>query len=178
MQRPHHYLPPWCMEGMQSMTIQHLNMLPHYLIYDPFEAAIFTVACLAFWSQAWLARTTLQQCLQHLAAYHMNGLILCDQWAIGDMGRTGFFMDSKCANSAYCALNGTCPLTLSCPKLPAVHLENLDGSWSPMWKTWFLTWCNSLWTSPIPVTVSGHSFWIGGTTHLLLSITCSLLWSK
>jgi len=51
---------------------------------------------------------------------------------------------------------------------PLFAFETADGSWAPMIRTWFLECCNEVWEKEGLSSVKGHSFCIGGTTHLLL----------
>src|SRR5882724_6206384 len=54
---------------------------------------------------------------------------------------------------------------------PSCHLfgfEAISGHFEPMCKAWFLDRCNEVWLSKNLTMTSGHSFRIGGTTHLLL----------
>src|SRR5882724_672058 len=46
--------------------------------------------------------------------------------------------------------------------------ETGGGTWAPMKRMWFLTWCNTIWACEGLSLVKGHGFQIGGTTHLLL----------
>ena len=72
-------------------------------------------------------------------------------------------------NSAYCALKWHLFTNSSLSDaVPLFTFEMLDGGWSPMWKSWFLTCCTGLWSTQFPLPISGHSFHIGGMTHLLL----------
>jgi len=48
------------------------------------------------------------------------------------------------------------------------RFETKDGSHAPMCRSWLLACCNEALSSMNLNTLSGHSFRIGGTTHLLL----------
>src|SRR5882672_11859124 len=54
---------------------------------------------------------------------------------------------------------------------PSAHIfafETADGNHAPMCRLWFLSRCNEVWEKDGLTVLSGHSFRIGGTTHLLL----------
>ena len=54
---------------------------------------------------------------------------------------------------------------------PSSHLfvfKDFDGVFIPMCKSLFLARCNKIWSSTSLSCLGGHSFCIGGTTHLLL----------
>jgi len=54
------------------------------------------------------------------------------------------------------------------PHAPLFTYETGDGMWSPMKHVWFLRRCNEIWEKDRLSVAKGHSFQIGGTTHLLL----------
>ena len=79
------------------------------------------------------------------------------------------YTDSQCACSAHRTLLFHLLINARLLKnLPLFAFETLDSGWSPMRKAWFLTRCRHAWSSHFPSPVLGHSFRIGGTTHLLL----------
>jgi len=52
--------------------------------------------------------------------------------------------------------------------MPLFAFETGEGEWSPMRWDWFLARCNQVWALEKLSLVKGHSFRIGGMTHLLL----------
>ena len=86
---------------------------------------------------------------------------LCSKWLL--------FTDSQCATSELCVLKFHLFVNACLPKsLPLFIFETFNGGWSPMWKEWFLARCCQAWSLHFPSPIMGHSFHIGGTTHLLL----------
>jgi len=51
---------------------------------------------------------------------------------------------------------------------PMFAFETGEDTWSPMRHSWFLARCNEIWALEGLVSIKGHGFRIGGTTHLLL----------
>jgi len=51
---------------------------------------------------------------------------------------------------------------------PLFMFETGDSMCAPMKCAWFLARCNTIWSCEGFVSINGHGFWIGGTTHLLL----------
>jgi len=54
---------------------------------------------------------------------------------------------------------------------PSAHIfafETADGNHAPMCRSWFLSHCNEIWYKDGLDLLQGHSFRIGGTTHLLI----------
>src|SRR5882724_2535797 len=79
------------------------------------------------------------------------------------------WIDSCCSCSAEWAFQNHRTINTCVP--PSSHIfgfETISGHFLPMPKSWFLNRCNEVWLSKGLTTTSGHSFKIGGTTHLLL----------
>jgi len=165
------------------MTIQHLECLHASLDFDdPFDASIFAMACLTFWSQVHLGELIFDKTFDpslYMARSRVTFSKTSNNHAYGKCwhprmktklnGDWLLFTDSECANSAYHALKWHLfSNSALSDAVPLFMFETLDGGWSPMWKSWFLTQCNSLWSAQFPLLVSGHSFHISGMTHLLL----------
>ena len=77
--------------------------------------------------------------------------------------------NSRCVCSAQWAFSNHLRINHNSP--PLGHLfafEAEDGSFPPMRRTWFIAKCNDIWLSSSLGVLMGHSFCIGGTTHLLL----------
>ena len=77
--------------------------------------------------------------------------------------------DSACLASAIWAIKNHLDVN---DKLPTdAHLFAFEGDDSKHYaikRSWFLDCCNEIWKSAKLPTIMGHSFHIGGTTHLLL----------
>jgi len=52
---------------------------------------------------------------------------------------------------------------------PLFAWQSTDGSWCLMMKNWFMSLCRTAWKKEGVDVLGGHSFWIGGTTHHLMS---------
>jgi len=77
--------------------------------------------------------------------------------------------DLKCPCSAEWAFQNHQEINSHLPA--TAHLfgfETSTGSFQPMRKHWFLDRCNEIWSNSGFSVLPGHSFRIGGTTHLLL----------
>ena len=78
-------------------------------------------------------------------------------------------MDSGCECSALTAFQNHHALNQSLPdNAPLFAFKTADDSWVPMKCCWFMDRCNDTWTASLIPKLTGHSFHIGGTTHLLL----------
>src|SRR5882724_1567212 len=85
------------------------------------------------------------------------------------LGNWLLFTDSQCATSALRALKFHLLVNARLENnLSLFAFETLNGGWSPMRKEWFLMRCRQAWSPHFPSPITGHSFHIGGTTHLLL----------
>ena len=77
--------------------------------------------------------------------------------------------DSTCQCSALHAFNNHCRINTDIPAhVPLFAFETTSSDWAPMKGEWFMARCNEAWASSFPNKLTGHSFRIGGTTHLLL----------
>jgi len=77
--------------------------------------------------------------------------------------------DSQCLCSAEWAFKSHLTINQFVPQM--AHLlafETASGGLAPMRKHWFLAQCNKIWATKDFSSLTGHSFQIGGTTHLLL----------
>src|SRR5882672_1379735 len=79
------------------------------------------------------------------------------------------WMDSNCPCSVIWAFNNHWTMNSHVPA--SGHLfgfETDTGGFAPMWWQWFIGRCSEVWATRGLSALSGHSFRIGGTTHLLL----------
>ena len=54
------------------------------------------------------------------------------------------------------------------PHTPLFSFETGPSSWLPMKQSWLMECCGEVWLKNNLAPLTGHSFHIGGTTHLLL----------
>jgi len=79
------------------------------------------------------------------------------------------YMDSGCPCSPAIAvdmhlqLNSNIPLTV-----PLFAFMTSISAWASMTRSWFMARCNEIWSATSLPHLTGHSFRIGRTTHLLL----------
>ena len=139
--------------------------------------------CIAFWSQCRLAELCIDGVFDPQKHPSRNSLRRCgitvtgikygSFWApstkTSPNGQEILWTDSACPASAVWAIKNHLEIN---DKLPAnAHLfafEADDGKHYVMRRSWFLDRCNEIWKSAGLPTITGHSFRIGGTTHLLL----------
>ena len=77
--------------------------------------------------------------------------------------------DSGCPCSAQWAFLNHLTVNSHAPE--AAHIftfETETGNFEPMHRVWFMDRCNEIWAHSSLPPLTGHSFRIGGTTHLLL----------
>ena len=165
------------------VTIDHLRSLRRHLDFtDPFEVTIFAGACVAFWAQARLGELIFDGSFDPLlhasrgdftlscsTSGRRYGKLWVPRTKTKPLGDSLIFTDSNCECSAIAALLAHFQTNSSIPSsAPVFAFETLDGSFSPMRRSWFLARCNDIWQRENPARLLGHAFRIGGTTHLLL----------
>ena len=111
------------------VTINHLHILLEHLDFnDPFDSAVFAIACVAFWSQSCLGKLTfdgpfdaLQHAMQHgiklsvASSRRRFRKIWLPQTKTKPHSDWLMFTDSGCSCSAYLALLSHLTLNLSIP---------------------------------------------------------------
>ena len=165
------------------ITIDHIRSLRCHLDFtDPFEVTVFAVACVMFWAQACLGKLIFDGMFD--PALHASrrdftlscstsgrcyGKLWVPQTKMKPLGDLLMFTDSNCECSTVAAILTHLQTNLSIPSsAPVFTFETLDGSFSPMCRSWFLSCCNKIWQQENHTRLQGHVFWISGTTHLLL----------
>ena len=84
-------------------------------------------------------------------------------------GQDIIWTDSACPCSAEWAFRNHLQINNNIPNTAALFaFEDKVGKPIPMPQTWFMERCNNMWALSGLPSVTGHSFRIGGTTHLLL----------
>lgn len=170
------------------VTVEHLNCLRTHLdLTDSFDASVFAVATIAFWSCRRLGKllipspTTFDP-TRHISRSALPGLhrssptttyyTLHLPWTKTTLTR-GLIVSVTSINEPSCpaiALAHHLSRSTALPSnAPLFGYQSIspDG-WSPMTRDWFLRRCNEVWSSHHLETLTGHSFRIGGTTELLL----------
>jgi len=166
------------------VTLAHLKLLRSHLnLNNTFDAAIFAAATVAFWCQCRIGEVCVDS--QFNACMHASrdspqkgGLTVSNVafysfWAprtkTKPWGEFIMWTDSGCDCSAHWAFKNHLKVNRLAPS--SSHLfgfEGSDGIFYPMKRSWFISRCNEVWSSNGEVPLTGHSFRIGGTTHLLL----------
>jgi len=167
------------------VTLQHLQALRKNLdLTNSFDASVFAVACIAFWSCCRLGELLIdtdfdpaRQVSRSTAIKRgtaSNG-IRYSKFHIPSSKTKGLkgddinISDSTCDCSAYSAFEHHLSANSKVPgDAPLFAYETADGGWSPMRRSWFVDRCNAIWKKEGLGSLKGHGFRIGGTTHLLL----------
>ena len=168
------------------ITIEHIYALFKGLdLSNTFDAAVWAVASIAFWACCRLGELVVPS-QSHIdpLKYVLRKTTLkfasstC-RYATLHIPWTKTTKNNGANISITSRDDPACPLIalehhLSCsPNVPAhapfFSYETGEGGWAPMTRGWFLDRCNAVWTKAGYNKMSGHSFRIGGTTHLLLS---------
>ena len=166
------------------VTLAHLAMLKQNLdLNNMFDAAVWATATVAFWCQCHLAEVCVNGSFDPLInACHSSpcnsgttssGITYSSFWApstkMQPAGEEIRWINSSCPCSAERAFKNHLKINSRVP--PSNHLfsfETNTGGFEPMHRQWFTDRCNEIWSAVNLPTLSGHSFRVGGTTHLLL----------
>ncbi|KDR79126.1 hypothetical protein GALMADRAFT_243004 [Galerina marginata CBS 339.88] len=131
------------------VTIEHLYALGSGLDFtNAFDAAVWAIACIAFWCCCRLGEL--------LSFGEVNGTEYAScriPWTKTTL-REGAMLSITARDDPSNA--------------PFFSFETAHGGWAPMTKGWFLSRCNEVWVAAGLPEMPGHSFRIGGATHLLL----------
>ena len=170
------------------VTIEHLYALRSGLdLTNSFDAAIWAIACIAFWSCCRLGELVIPSTntfdpLKHVdqsekpifstasngtefATFHIPWTKTTLQEG-ADISVTAHPQDPSCPIAAlrhHISCNTKLPSSA-----PMFTFETANGGWSPMTKSWFMSRCNEVWIAAGLPDMPGHGFRIGGATHLLL----------
>jgi len=166
------------------VTMRHLLSLCHNLtLTDTFDAAIFGTATVAFWCQCRLAEVTVKNKFDpsiHASwcSPQSSGCIASNINSITfglpgqkhkPKGKEIRWTDSGCPCSTEATFMNHWLINSHVPSTAHIFaFETADGNHAPMWCSWFLSRCNDVWYKDGLDLLQGHSFRIGGTTHLLL----------
>ena len=157
----------------KPVTIDHLRLLRNHLnFFDPFDAAVFALTCIAFWSQARLSELLFDRDFDPLmhaskanCEFHQStsgrkyGRIWAPRMKTRPLGDWLMFMDSSCSCSTLTALQFHLLSSSTTPPLaPLFAFKTTDGSYVPMHRHWFMSHCNDIWTANNHSSLTGHSF--------------------
>jgi len=166
------------------VTIEHLRALHNHLdLTNAFDIAVFTLACITFWSCCHLGELLIDSSFDpraHIAhstkiargvatnsTRFINFMVPCTKTESD--GTQINMSDSACECSATTAFEHHLSSNTLIPSTaPLFAFETSNGSWALMKRIWFLDHCNEVWAKQGLTSVKGHGFRIGGTTHLLL----------
>lgn len=164
----------------RAISIQMLECLALHLSNSAFDTAVLACACTAFWGLCRLGEllpsslTTAETTLHQPLPSHVNSLPK-DEFQIHlpytkikrEKGEDIFLSQQHGPSNPVSALQKQLNLRLTYPKHPLFSFT-MDGVNHTLTKAQFLSHCNSVWESHNFPRSTGHSFRIGGTTHLLL----------
>ena len=168
------------------VTIAQITALRSHLdLTNSFDAAVFAVACVAFWACCRLGELTIPSRNSFDPTYHVSRSTTVKSGAARE-GRafTTFripysktkrhrgdeiqLIDIDDPTNPIAAFNHHLRSNAGIPNTaPLFAFRTLDGSWAPMTKSWMLERCNEIWSQTGFDILTGHSLRIGGTTHLL-----------
>src|ERR1700722_12702289 len=169
------------------VTIEQLYALRNGLdLTNSFDVSVWAVACIAFWSCCRLGELLIPSPNTFDAVKHVARNTTLSLSSVNDTHYASLHIPwTKTTGVDGAIISITSRKDPSCPLVALKHHLrcNMDvpaaapffsyrtntGSWSPMTRTWFLTRCNQIWAAAGLPEMSGHSFRIGGATHLLLS---------
>ncbi|KAF8199587.1 hypothetical protein BJ912DRAFT_1020182 [Pholiota molesta] len=162
------------------VTIQHLHMLRRGLDFSSsFDAAVWALACVAFWSCCRLGELLIPSRhaflpMKHVAR-HCSTVFRVDA---GNIRSTTHNLgadivvtkiddpsDPYLAFQHHLSTNSQVP-----PEAPLFSFMTTDGSHAPMTRHWFLSRCEEIWVAAGMPRMAGHGFRIGGATELLLRV--------
>jgi len=169
------------------VTIEHLRALRKHLdLSDTFDAAVWAIACIAFWCCCRLGELLLDSANDFDPRFHVSRSTTINRGTTvsgvkyakfhipssktkGRKGDDINITDSDCITSAIEALENHLIINAAVPgEAPLFAWESADGSYRPMTREWFMSRCNEIWQIEGLGSLLGHGFRIGGTTHLLL----------
>jgi len=141
------------------------------------------MATITFWCQCQLGDVCIDALfdpLKHVShssqktsGMTLSGIKYHSFWApstkTSPMGEEIRWMDSQCLCSSKWAFQNHLTINWFIPQMAQLlAFKTTLGSFAPIRKCWFLAWCNEIWAMKGFSSLTGHSFQIGGTTHLLL----------
>ncbi|KAI0688795.1 hypothetical protein C8T65DRAFT_589124 [Cerioporus squamosus] len=170
------------------VTIEHMHALRSGLdLTDAFDAAVYALACAAFWGCRRLGELLLQspkefdpkRNVARRADIHFRAIRGTDKaYAVFHIpwtkttkteGADIVLVGNEDPTSPVQAFRHHLNANAAVPETaPMFSFETADGQWAPMTRAWFLERGNSIWKSKGLGTLTGHCFRIGGATEHLL----------
>ncbi|KAG0705616.1 DNA breaking-rejoining enzyme [Suillus ampliporus] len=169
------------------VTLDHMHALFKGLdLSNVFDAAVFAMACVAFWSCVRLGELVIDSENSFNPARHVAQsapprrrnlpnqipfIVLRIPWTKTTHGEGADIVASKVdditnpvsALEHHLSANVNIP-----PTAPFFAYENTSGGWTTLTRPWFLARCNQVWRNADMLELSGHCFRIGGASELLL----------
>ncbi|KAG1838711.1 DNA breaking-rejoining enzyme [Suillus subalutaceus] len=169
------------------VTLEHMHVLYHHLdLSNAFDASIFAVASVAFWSCCRLGELIMSSInsfdpSRHVArsanithrspANSISWSAFPIPWSKTPLSTGAKIILSRVDNltnpmsalNHHISANAIIP-----PQAPSFAFETASGGWAPMTRPWFLARCNQVWKGAGLLELTGHCFRIGGAMELLL----------
>lgn len=152
-----------------------------------FDAAVWAVACVAFWSCCRLGELVIPSPGAFSPDKHVSRASAPSSFISPALGATSTVFHipwTKTTLQDGADISVTSRPHISCPiwalrhhlaansavpdSAPLFSYETADGSYAPMAKSWFMKRCSEVWASAGFPLMAGHAFRIGGATELLL----------
>ncbi|GBE86646.1 hypothetical protein SCP_0905260 [Sparassis crispa] len=179
---------PAAKEKRAPVTIEHLYALRSHLdLSNSFDAAVYAVACVAFWCCRRLGELVIPSAgtfdpSKHIArsapiTYRtlpggIEYAVFHVPWTktTKQLGADIIATELGDPSSAVIALRHHQQANAKVPAhAPLFSFETTDSTgWAPMTRDWFLNRCNQVWSTAGFEHLTGHCFRIGGATELLL----------
>jgi hypothetical protein len=168
------------------VTIEHMHALRAGLnLSNAFDAAVWALACVAFWSCCRLGELLIPSVGTFNPAKHVSrsshrtsrstSAATSTTFRIPWTKTTGFEGASIVVtrinepSDPYSNLLHHLHVNSSVPdNSPFFAFLTADGGWAPMTRDWFLKRCEDIWETAGMPRLTGHAFRIGGATELLL----------
>ncbi|TFK77876.1 DNA breaking-rejoining enzyme [Polyporus arcularius HHB13444] len=171
------------------VTLEHMHALRSGLdLTNAFDAAVFALACSAFWGcRRRLGELLLQGPNEFDPARHVarqagvrfnkirgsgeSYAVFHVPWtkSTKTLGADVVLVSNSDPSSPVPAMQHHLRSNASIPDhAPLFSFETSNGSWAPMTRAWFLERCNRVWKDAELEALTGHCFRIGGATELLL----------
>ncbi|KAH9946883.1 DNA breaking-rejoining enzyme [Amylocystis lapponica] len=170
------------------VTVEHLFALRKGLdLTNSFDAAVYAVACVAFWSCRRLGELVVpstgkfdpERHVARSATVRFRSLPDGSEYAVfhvpwskttKQLGVDVIITEHRDPTSAVVALRHHLQANAAVPpSAPFFAFESTDAQgWSPMTRDWFIRRCNGVWAAEGLGELTGHCFRIGGATELLL----------
>ncbi|KAG0707158.1 DNA breaking-rejoining enzyme [Suillus ampliporus] len=142
------------------VTLDHMHALFKGLdLLNTFDAAVFAVACVAFWSCCRLGKLVIDSENSFNPARHTTHGEGVDIIA----SKLNNIINPISALKHHLSVNINIP-----PTTPFFAYKNTSGGWTMLTCPWFLARCNQVWRNMDMLELSGHCFCIRGASELLL----------